>query len=235
MVTSTGPLAVAQLPAVMAERAGSHDRFTPGLHHARPGRAGRESMADHGLVTSFARSDRFTAVKRLQGVEVVAGETKASDVGELFTVHYLGLVRLAVRLVDDQQTAEDVVQDVFAAFARRHSRDVAEPLAYLRRAVINEARSVVRRRRVARAFWSHSAPVAVVGPADGGVLHGEERGRMLHAIRSLSQRQREVIVLRFYEDLTVAEIGIVLGVSAGAVSSALNRALATLATRMEKS
>ncbi len=58
---------------------------------------------------------------------------------------------------------------------------------------------------------------------------------MLHAIRSLSQRQREVIVLRFYEDLTVAEIGIVLGVSAGAVSSALNRALATLATRMEKS
>jgi RNA polymerase sigma factor (sigma-70 family) len=167
-------------------------------------------------------------------VGVTVGEVHVSnDAGDLFARHYLGLVRLAVRLVDDQQTAEDVVQDVFALFARRRGDDVAEPLAYLRRAVVNRCRSVMRRRRVARAFSSHPRTAENAEAADAGTLRNVERQRMLAAIRRLPARQREVIVLRFYEDLAVSDIGAALGISAGAVSSALNRALSALAA-MEK-
>lgn len=159
----------------------------------------------------------------------------SDDAGDLFADHYLSLVRLAVRLVNDQQTAEDVVQDVFAAFAHRRRDDIADPLAYLRRAVVNGCRSSIRRRGIARAFWSRSVTLEATEPADAGALRSVERERMLAAIRRLPARQREVIVLRFYEDLAVADIAAVLGVSAGAISSALNRALSALAQTTKES
>lgn len=138
------------------------------------------------------------------------------DVRELFRQHYLGLVRLAMRLVDDQDTAEDLVQEVFLALSR-NPVDPDDPYGYLRAAVLNRSRSALRRRRVARAFS--------LGRAD--------RDRMLVAIARLPRRQREAVVLRYYEDLGVTEIAAALGISAGAVSSALNRAHATLAATME--
>jgi RNA polymerase sigma-70 factor (sigma-E family) len=146
---------------------------------------------------------------------------------ELFRANYLLLVRLAMRLVGDQETAEDVVQDVFVALA--HPREIGDPLHYLRRAVVNRARSVLRRRRVAGAFWAQTRP-QIAEPADASTFRRSERQRMLAAIQQLPQRQREVVVLRYYEDLGVSEIAAVLRISQGAVSSALNRALAALAS-----
>lgn len=152
------------------------------------------------------------------GVSISAdrGERVGGDVRELFRQHYLGLVRLAMRLVDDQDTAEDLVQEVFLALSR-NPVDPDDPYGYLRAAVLNRSRSALRRRRVARAFS--------LGRAD--------RDRMLVAIARLPRRQREAVVLRYYEDLGVTEIAAALGISAGAVSSALNRAHATLAATME--
>lgn len=154
------------------------------------------------------------------------------EVQELFRQHYLALVRLAIRLVDDQDTAEDLVQDVFAALARRPA-PVDDPHAYLRGAVLNRARSVLRRRRVARVFAATRTVRPDDEPADATSLRGAERSRMLAAIAGLPRRQREVVVLRYYEDLPVAEIAAVLGTSPGAVSSALNRAHAALASILE--
>ncbi len=154
------------------------------------------------------------------------------EVQELFQRHYLPLVRLAMRLLDDQPSAEDVVQEVFMRLMRAPV-DLDDPPVYLRRAVVNGCRSALRRRRVARAFLrrSSSGPDAVA--ADVDTLHREDRDRMLTAIRRLPRRQREVIVLRYYEDLPVAAIATILAISAGAVSSALNRALSALATVSE--
>jgi RNA polymerase sigma-70 factor (sigma-E family) len=151
-----------------------------------------------------------------------------AEVPELFRQHYLALVRLAMRLVDDQDTAEDVVQDVFAALAR-HRAPISDPPSYLRSAVVNRARSVLRRRRVARAFWSRHPETQIARGSDEPSLRAADRDQMLNAIARLPRRQREAIVLRYYEDLTVAQIADVLGVSPGAVSSALNRALGALA------
>ena len=150
-------------------------------------------------------------------------------VDELFAAHYVALVRLAVHLVDDLDTAEDLVQDVFAALP---AGGIEHPKRYLTTAVLNRARSVLRRRRVVRAFVP-SRRDDFAAPADERALRSVERARLLAAIRRLPSRQREVVVLRYYEDLSVAEIATVLATSAGAVSSALNRALATLATTPE--
>lgn len=156
------------------------------------------------------------------------------EVQELFRQHYLALVRLAIRLVDDQDTAEDLVQDVFAALARRPV-PMGDSYAYLLAAVLNRARSVLRRRRVARAFAVTRRVRSDEEPADAASLRGAERSRMLAAIAGLPRRQREVVVLRYYEDLPVAEIAAALGTSPGAVSSALNRAHAALAPILEES
>jgi RNA polymerase sigma factor (sigma-70 family) len=149
------------------------------------------------------------------------------SVAELFSVHYAALVRLAVQLVDDQGSAEDVVQDVFAGLDPSRLDD---PERYLRRAVVNRARSALRRRRVARAFAGRASRIELVDAADAETVRSAERERMLAAIGRLPRRQREAVVLRYYEDLPVAEIARVLDVSPAAVSSALTRALATLAT-----
>jgi len=94
------------------------------------------------------------------------------DLPALFEKHYLQLVRLASQLVDDLASAEDVVQDVFTRLQSRRGPIMAdEPLAYLRTAVLNTARSALRRRRTARAFHVSRRPRTAdeVQSADGRV------------------------------------------------------------------
>jgi RNA polymerase sigma factor (sigma-70 family) len=153
-------------------------------------------------------------------------EVRDSDWTALYDEHYLRLVRLALNLVDDPDSAEDVVQDVFAAAQRK--APPAEPLAYLRIAVLNRSRSLLRRRRVVRAFGARAHVVESAEAADEDVLRAERRTRLLAAIAALPTRQKEVVVLRFYEELRVAEIAAALGISAAAVSTSLARALDAL-------
>lgn len=150
----------------------------------------------------------------------------AQVVPALYERHYLSLVRLALNLVDDIGSAEDVVQDVFAALPGK-SVD-GDPLRYLQRAVVNRSRSALRRRRTARAFLLRAEPDDLVEPADHDALRTERRRELLAAIGRLPRRQREVVVLRYYEELAVAEIAALLDISPGAVSSALSRGLDTL-------
>lgn len=150
------------------------------------------------------------------------------DLQELYERHYLRLVRLARHLVDDLESAEDVVQDVFSAL--RHVPD--DPLPYLRTAVVNRSRSVLRRRKIARGFLLRAVALDDVEPADANALRTDRRRTVLAAVDGLPRRQREVVVLRYYEDLSVSEIARLLDISAAAVSSSLNRALQTLESRL---
>jgi RNA polymerase sigma factor (sigma-70 family) len=152
-----------------------------------------------------------------------------TSLDELFAAHYVALVRLAVQLVDDPDSAEDVVQDVFASASPAR---IDDPQSYLRTAVVNRARSVLRRRRTARAFASRPTRVELVEPADSGAVRTDERVRVLAAIDALPRRQREAVVLRYYEDLSVTDIARTLDTTPSAISSALTRALDTLATTL---
>ena len=155
----------------------------------------------------------------------------APPINELYRARRLGLVRLAVLMVDDLETAEDIVQDVFARLYRRHGADlrtVADPDAYLTSGVMNAARSALRRRRTARAYVLPRA--RVVPPAEDQALLGEADREVLHALGRLPVRQRQVMVLRYWSDLSEREIAEVLRVSTGTVKSSASRALHRLRT-----
>ncbi|MFF8384883.1 RNA polymerase sigma factor [Streptomyces kanasensis] len=150
-------------------------------------------------------------------------------VTELYHAHRLSLVRLAILLVDDQSSAEDVVQDAFVALYKRHGErldDVDNALGYLRTSVVNTARSVLRRRKTARAYVPpHEADAA---SAEDHALISDEHRRVLDALQGLTSRQREVLVLRYWSDLSEAQIAETLGLSRGAVKSTASRALDAL-------
>ncbi|MEV6317096.1 SigE family RNA polymerase sigma factor [Streptomyces sp. NPDC051776] len=161
-----------------------------------------------------------------------AAEAQGDVLGHLYRTHRLSLVRLAVLLVGDHATAEDVVQDAFAAVCRRWRAldDGTSKVPYLRRAVVNRARSVLRRRRVADAFrpeQQHHAP-----SAEDAVLLADEHREMLAALRLLAPRQREILVLRYWAGLSEAEIAETMGISKGAVKSMAHRSLAALRKRL---
>jgi RNA polymerase sigma-70 factor (sigma-E family) len=138
------------------------------------------------------------------------------------------LVRLAYGLTGDRWAAEDIAQATLArAYVawRRVSR-ADDPDAYLRRILVNTSNRRFRRHRVTE--QSGDPPeTAVAGPAD----LVDERTTLLAALRQLPPRQRAVVVLRYWEDLTDAQIGTTLGCSPGTVRSQLSRALAKSRSR----
>jgi RNA polymerase sigma factor (sigma-70 family) len=176
------------------------------------------------------------------------------DLACLFRQHHGELVRLAVLMVRDLPTAEDVVQDVFT---RVHARPYNRPqpgheLAYLRSAVLNGCRSVYRRRVVGMRLGleSRSGPsdwaLGSAGAsglatraeppphesAEAEAIRADDCRRMLVALASLPGRRREVLVLRYYLGLSEAEIAATLGVTPGAVKSAASRGIAALAKKL---
>jgi RNA polymerase sigma-70 factor (sigma-E family) len=157
-----------------------------------------------------------------------AGETADDLVASLFRAHGVALIRLALLLVGDQASAEDVVQDAFLGFHRALPglRDKDKALAYLRASVVNGCRSLQRARR--RAWLRRVEHDPPVWSAESAVMAGEDRRAVLAAVGRLPVRAREILVLRYYLDLPHEEIAAVLGISRSTVSSAVSRALAAL-------
>jgi len=164
-----------------------------------------------------------------------ADSHSVATVTDLFRDHHLELVRLALLMVGDQATAEDVVQDAFERLHRRwHGlREPASGLAYVRSSVLNGCRSVHRHAAVARKHAPRLAGSLDVVGLDAGSA-ADDRGEMAAALRLLPRRQREVLVLRFYLDLDVAEIAEVLRIAPGAVRSTCTRGLAALARTLRE-
>jgi RNA polymerase sigma-70 factor (sigma-E family) len=157
-----------------------------------------------------------------------------STVATLFREHHGELVRLALLMVGDLATAEDVVQDVYMSVHQRWSKAAAaqSPLPYVRAAVLNGCRSVLRRRGIARRVGIlHRASQLdeALASAESEAIVSEDRREVLAALARLPGRRREVLVLRYYLGLSEAEIAAVLGISPGTVKSTAARALATLA------
>lgn len=172
------------------------------------------------------------------GSQASAGSTAwdASDiVTEIYTAHYKQLVRLAVMLVHDLQTAEEVVQDAFEAMhlAERRLRDSRKALAYLRQVIVNRSRSELRHRKVVEMHAPKPAPDEQ--SAEHAALALLERSAVTSALRALPERQREAIVLRYYGDFSEADVAKAMGISKGAVKSHTARAIAALKSSLEAS
>lgn len=167
----------------------------------------------------------------------VAPPAQAPDpwLSDLYRTHHRDLVRLATLLLDDQGAAEEVVQDAFVAVSRRSHLvdDLDARAAYLRSAVLNNARSLLRKRAVRRRHLARAARPADAPAADQAVLLDDDCRRVLDALRRLSVRQREVLVLRYWAELSEAEIADSLGISPGSVKTHAHRGLAALADLLE--
>ena len=156
----------------------------------------------------------------------------------LYQLHYPSLVRLAALLVPDLATAEDIVQDAFAAvYGRWHTLPGTDAaLAYLRRSVVHRSRSVVHRSRSA-VHRSRPAPPPGPGRAGGGPGQADSEpeaslqlpgSAVVSALRALPARQREVLVLRYFADLPEAEIALVTGTRKAEVRSRAAQAMSSL-------
>ena len=150
----------------------------------------------------------------------------------LYQAHALSLARLALLMLGDRDAAQDVVQDAFFGLYRRWdglaSADAAP--AYLRTSVLNGCRNALRR----RSRQAPSVTEETLESAESALVHTEERRALLAAVRRLPARQREVLVLRYYLDMTEGQAAQAMGVSRGTVKSATSRAVAALGRMLKK-
>jgi len=131
------------------------------------------------------------------------------------------------------------VQETFAGPYRRWEKlsDPGKALPYVRLSVLNGCRSQLRRHGRATAGLAAAGLADAALPmvsAESAVLSAEQRRSVLRALRQLSPRQREVLVLRFYLDLPEQEIARIMGLRPGSVRSATHRALRALGQLLEE-
>jgi len=157
--------------------------------------------------------------------------TADTEFGDFMRGRWPAMVRLAYALTGDAGHAEDVAQ---AAFARAYAswgrvRRAGDPDAYVRRILINENRKRFRKHRVPEDLRGDLASTLAGQAAAAGSQHGpEERQALLDALNRLGPRQRAVVVLRYWLDLSETETAAALNCSVGTVKSQASRALATL-------
>jgi len=150
-----------------------------------------------------------------------AGITVSDEVRVVETIEavysrlYAPLARLAYLLVDTRELAEEAVQEAFAKAYPRWRR-IEQPEAYLRTSVVNACRKVQRRRELVR-----RTPLAAVADAPAA---GDLADHVADVVRALPPTMREAVVLRYYLQLTDAEIARTLDIAVGTVKSTLNRA-----------
>jgi RNA polymerase sigma-70 factor (sigma-E family) len=151
---------------------------------------------------------------------------------EFFTTTHPGAVRLAYLLSRNHADAEDAVARAYVKIYRHwHRGQIERPLAYLRRAVANEVTSGFRRQRTQdRLAASQRAEERGALELEAAVV---DRDALWHALSELPPRQRTVLVLRFYEQLSEREIAEVMGITAGTVKSTASRALGNLRRIMD--
>lgn len=164
--------------------------------------------------------------------EDVTEGTSVDHLTETYQAHYRSLLGLAALLLDDTASCEDVVQEAFIRVhsARRRVRDPEKTLAYLRQTVVNLSRSTLRRRILGVKLLSK--PMPDMASAEEGAYDELERADLINAMRGLQRRQREVLVLRYFADMSEAEVAQSLGISTGSVKAYGSRGIAALRVAM---
>jgi RNA polymerase sigma-70 factor (sigma-E family) len=195
---------------------------------------GRSRAAWTRYVRNGAQGELPILMEVLDAIPVMGIDWDADRaVTELYSTHYRSLVRLAALLIRDVATAEEVVQDSFVAMHTGWRRlcDSDKALSYLRQSVVNRSRSVLRPRVVADR--NAPEPPADMPNAEHGAIVLLERSAVMAALRALPPRQREVLVLRYYGDMSEAQVASVMGISRGSVKTHTASAMSALRSVLE--
>ena len=166
-----------------------------------------------------------------EGRRVDEASRRERELSALFDEHYGRLRGLAFVMLGDKHAAEEVVMDAFAkAFSSWGLfRRVESPAPYLRKIVVNMCRGRIRRRSIEHRVNALAHRRGELRPPDWDPARSERRLDVWAAVRSLPERQRACVVLRYLEDMTESEIADALGCAVGTVKSQMFRARQTLA------
>jgi len=183
----------------------------------------------------------LTMAEHGEGETAARGWEADTALTDLYAAHWHSLVRLSWLLVRDQQVAEETVQEAFVAMHSRWAqlRDQDLALAYVRRCVVNRSRSVLRHRTVEDRYLraetsARTAHGTTTEPsAETRALEHATGDRLVAALGRLPRRQREVLTLRYYLDLSEAQIADALSISAGSVKAHAHRGLTGLRSDVE--
>lgn len=176
---------------------------------------------------------------------VAAGKTtwtseelaRVSLVEQLYEREVANLVRLARLFVDDRTGAEDIVQEAFIRLyhAADRIRDPDRSTAYLRSIVLNLARDTNRRGLLSLRHQDSMLDDRTPEEPDDEVLRNEDQAEVINALNTLSHRQRECLILRFYYNLSETEVAETLAISPNSVKTHCRRGLSALAPLLETS
>lgn len=166
-------------------------------------------------------------MRRVTGAAPVSPVTDENSFADVFEAHYVRAVRLAYLHCGDRHRAEDAVAEAMAkVYVRWRQGKIHDVGRYLRQAVVNQVRQGARRRAVAdRAIHRRRGDLRGVRTVDDDIAARDE---MMRALQQLPDGQRLAVVLRYYEQLSVAETAEVMGIGTGGVKSQTSRGLAGL-------
>ncbi|WP_461029229.1 SigE family RNA polymerase sigma factor [Streptomyces sparsus] len=200
----------------------------------RPARAGARGGGGMPVIAPWTASRPAAApAQRKDAEDAMAAGTTVDHLTETYRAHYRSLLGLAALLLDDTASCEDVVQEAFIRVhsARSRVKDPEKTLAYLRQTVVNLSRSTLRRRILGLKLLSK--PMPDMASAEEGAYERMERDELKQALRGLQRRQREVLVLRYFADMTEEQVAGTLGISRGSVKAYGSRGIAALRVAME--
>ena len=163
-----------------------------------------------------------------EAVQVMPRRLNHRTVIELYRAHHLNLVRLAALVAPEDGMAEDLVQEAFVRLYKAwpRIRETEKVSAYLRATVVNLARG--RGRRITTARRHVPGPPADSASAEDVAMRSQAGSEIVGELRRLPARQRECLVLRYFEGLREGEIAATLGISLGSVRTHTTRGMAAL-------
>jgi RNA polymerase sigma-70 factor (sigma-E family) len=182
---------------------------------------------------SAASGSAWTAADARSQIPAITARWDADRaVTALYSMHYRSLVGLAAMLVGDVATAEKLVQDSFVALHAgwRRLADGDRASSYLRQSVVNRCRSVLRHPLITDKHVPAIASGTPGAAQEQITLPGHSA--LVSALRTLPPRQREALVLRYYANLSEAQIATMMGISTGAVKSHIARAMSSLQAQL---
>ncbi len=202
-------------------------------HSAALTKAGDAAREGSAAVATLMRADAEAPPVPFRPMPAKLETTAEEAVTQLYTIHYRSLVRLAALLVRDEPTAEEIVQECFIAMhdGWDRLREEDKALSYLKQAVVHRSRSVLRHRSVVDRNAPKPAPDMPTAEQGAMLL---ERSAVIKALRELPDRQRQALVLRYYADLSEAQIAEMMNISKGAVKSHTARGMSSLRAILEQ-
>jgi RNA polymerase sigma-70 factor (sigma-E family) len=197
--------------------------------------------AEHGSGPAEPQPERtrfmYVADPPLADTVLGSAQPPAAEADRMLTAmydaEYRSLVRMSAVMLGDVGSAEEVVQESFIAVhaAWRGLRDMDKAVHYLRRSVLNRSRSVLRHRAVIDRHTPKHEPE--MPSAEQAAFIRLERSAVVSALRTLPDRQREALVLKFYLDLSEEQVAAAMNISTGAVKSHTSRGKAALRSVLE--